>query len=370
MQQARVGILMALLLVCQQAFSKDDLYFSGVAFTGNFGDLDEVAPYSSQLLDEAGTARLNVALKAALQNAQDINLVIESLASLDGTTSQKAIAVSIDRDIVVEERVASEFKNLYEIAAQLLVYDYASGLIMEAKPITIQLIDISSQPKSDDEHRSVFESLIFDGALEGSLVTQVAAAAAELSLNPAQKRLKINGINLAAVDSSQVNSRFADVLGHELTKILFSRISSGVLPYASGGTIGNTMRTRFSDGRIFDFKVPEPDYLLDVTVDKTVVNLIDPNTLLLGAFLTIKVYQPQSLKEYVNVSFKFGTTKTISADSDVDEPSLVYEVILQSFDKFVGSVEKKDREWIGAQDDSRKVSRQIDELVSFTRGLK
>uniref|UniRef100_UPI00203FDB28 hypothetical protein n=1 Tax=Enterobacter hormaechei TaxID=158836 RepID=UPI00203FDB28 len=56
-------------------------------------------------------------------------------------------------------------------------------------------------------------------------------------------------------------------LAHELSKTLSSNTGVGLLPPASGQAIGGAMAARFADGKVYQMKIPEPDYVINLLVD-------------------------------------------------------------------------------------------------------
>lgn len=354
--------------------AQEDIFFAGVAFTGEMSSQNDATPYSSRLLDREGVLRMNALLVERIKGSEEFNIIFDQLARLDGSTSQKAMAIAIDRDIVVEENINGLLKVIYELSSQILIFDFETGLIIESIPINIQIIDVSDQANNSTKSLAVFEEMIFDIKSSQSLINQVVDEISMISVTNNQMRLKINLIDAIGLNENLQVPVDIGTLGNDLTKILSTGIDRGLLPFGNGAAIGNVIPSRFADGSVYRFVIPEADYYLDFKVQKTVVQSIDGRSNrfinLIGAFVNVVIYERTTGRRYVDVNFKFANTKTIPGNSSIVYSPILYEVVLQAFAKFLENIESRDAQWISAQDSPRDVGRQISNLIEFKERLR
>ncbi len=116
------------------------------------------------------------------------------------------------------------------------------------------------------------------------------------------------------------------------------------------------MAARFADGKVYQLKIPEPDYVITVQVDALKNGVINETpamkTMLFGAFFTAKVTEPFSGKVYFEQPLRKGATKVVPVTQwQVDQWSASYETLLAGFDAFAGAAAKRadSRAWLDEQ---------------------
>lgn len=330
------------------ADSTSSVYWAGFAFTGEASSKEELAPHVSAVLERRGIEPLNQLLygEFAKQPPKNLALVADRLASLDGTTSAVVLAAALDRELVSIERIGGQYKVLVELALQGLFFDFRERQVIAAYPLTLQRIDLMSERPDTGRIQSIVEGLLY-GPSATDLPTAFAGLLANARLaGAAAKRIQVAEVEIDATvlqklgDASRASTLGAS-LAHELTKALSSSTGLGLLPPASGQAIGGAMAARFSDGKVYQLKIPEADYLVRAKVDGMKSGVVDESPamrqMLFGAFFTVSVVEPYSGKTFFQQPLRKGAFKVVPVTQvDVDQRSAGYETLLAGFDSFAG----------------------------------
>ena len=170
------------------------------------------------------------------------------------------------------------------------------------------------RPDNDDID-AIVADLLYGGA-DTSLSQVLAASLAQARLpDAAVRRLQVGGVTLsdaarAKLPDPKWEAPLRATLAHELSKTLSSNTGVGLLPPASGQAIGGAMAARFADGKVYQLKIPEPDYVIQLQVDALKNGVIEETpamkTMLFGAFFTAKVSEPFSGKVYFEQPLRRG----------------------------------------------------------------
>ena len=114
-----------------------------------------------------------------------------------------------------------------------------------------------------------------------------------------------------------------------------SKAGVALLPYAKD-ELNAKMALIFSDGSAVQFKIPKPTFALDLEV-KGFKKVLDKSTdaealWIYGAFLGIRVYEPEFNTVYLDVPVKYGVSKVVPATQKiVDEFPVVSDALKGAF---------------------------------------
>ncbi len=167
-------------------------------------------------------------------------------------------------------------------------------------------------------------------------------------------------------------------LAHELSKAISSNTGIGLLPPATGQAIGGAMAARFADGKVYQLKIPEADYVIKLKLDAMKHGVINETpavkTMLFGAFFNVSVVEPFSGKVFFDQPLRKGATKVVPVTQwQVDQWSASYETVLAGLDAFAGAAAKRadSRAWLDEQKPGGKPLQQqtqaLQELIKSCR---
>ena len=350
-------------MAVQAADKSQQAYWAGFAYTADAAAVQATTPHAHAVLEKRGLIPLNQTLVQALKRRAPahLELIDQPVAMLDGTTSATVLAAALDRELVSVEPIGNQYKVLVEVALQALFFDFRERQVIASYPLTLQRIDVQDYRPDSDDIDAIVADLLYGNA-STSLSQVLAASLAQAKLpDAAVRRLQVGGVTLsdavrAKLPDAKWEAPLRATLAHELSKTLSSNTGVGLLPPASGQAIGGAMAARFADGKVYQLKIPEPDYVINVQVDALKNGVIEETaamkTMLFGAFFTAKVTEPFSGKVYFEQPLRKGATKVVPVTQwQVDQWSASYETLLAGFDAFAGAAAKRadSRAWLDEQ---------------------
>lgn len=369
----------------QAADKSQQAYWAGFAYTADQSAVKASTPRTAAVLEARGLPTLNKALWARLsaQKPTQLELIDQPLAMLDGTTSATVLAAALDRELISVEPIGNQYKVLVEVALQALFFDFRERQVVASYPITLQRIDVQDYRPDSDDVDAIIADLLYGNA--ATSLPQVLAT----TLNPAKlpdasvRRLQVGEVTLsdaarAKLPDPALEPVLRATLAHELSKAVSSNTGIGLLPPATGQAIGGAMAARFADGKVYQLKIPEADYVIKFKLDAMKHGVINETpavkTMLFGAFFNVSVVEPFSGKVFFDQPLRKGATKVVPVTQwQVDQWSASYETVLAGLDAFAGAAAKRadSRAWLDEQKPGGKPLQQqtqaLQELIKSCR---
>lgn len=356
-------LLMSGMAQAHAAGETRQVYWAGFAFTGNASTQADVVPYSTASIDAGGTGAINARLleELAKNPPRHLGLIADRLAMLDGSTSATVLAAALDRELVSVEPIGDHYKVLVEVALQALFFDFRERQVIAAFPLTLQRIDLMDRAPDEEQIKAIVSGLLYGGA-PTNLPRVFAQTLLEARLpEAAVRRLQVANVTVSESARQKLREPSAAAalgagLAHELTKALAAATGVGLLPPTSGQAIGGVMAARFADGKVYQLKIPEADYVVQVQVDALKSGVVQETPamrqMLFGAFFTVVVSEPYSGKVFFEQPLRKGATKVVPATQrQVDEWSASHETLLAGFDAFAAAAAGRNghRAWLDEQ---------------------
>lgn len=361
------------------------VYWAGYAFTGDQASMAATAPHSARVLNAVGLETINQVLSRNLrqQPPKYIELIEDPVAMLDGSTSATVLAAALDRELVSVEPIGHQYKLLVEVAFQALFFDFRERQVIASLPITLQRIDLRDTRPVDTEIDAIVAELLTGGSAKN--LPRVLADALESARLPdaSMRRLQVIDVRLseavvAKLPAENWRTLLPPALAHELSKAIAANTGIALLPPSAGQAIGGAMSARFADGRVYQLKIPEPDYTIALSIDALKEGVISETpalkTWLFGAFFTINVREPLSGKVYFDQPLRKGASKVVPAtQTEVDLWSARYETLLAGLDAFAGAAagRPESSKWLDEQKPGGRALQQqtksLQELIQSCR---
>ncbi len=268
------------------------------------------------------------------------------------------LALALDRETILEEKVADQYKLIVRLNAQLLFFDFEDNRLLAAYPVTTACIDIQSSKYSRKQKDKLIGKLLLEG-IDGcvSLLDRLKLAVESVSLKASYGNyLQIRKVDIDSSVSktmsliyqkgSETHAHVAQVFSGSLSKY------QGVplLPYKINRAIGNTMSGRFSNGDVFNLSIPESDFVIDV-------KLVDAGTGLYKTtkfektdyyFVTalISVSEPLTGKVYMDSKVRNVEMKTRPVNTEEGDAGASYEATMkQLFGEFSRMLSNPSASW-------------------------
>lgn len=352
--------LWLLWLCAVPAYATPLVQFAGFAYNGAYQDIPIAYPYTKAInvKNGQGIALLNQALMARLrhQHFKGFRFDDSKLGRIH-SNNPLALAFVLTRENVSVEHIGSSYKTLVILMGQALFYNEAKREVTADYPIGFQYVDLLHTPPSQSTLQQLVRNL-YVGHLSANIfrdfvkrlhtihlrpqyghtirVTDVhIAPLARAPLPPAQKA------NLLALKSFIADQFSVDLSAHNHVP---------VLPYMQGDAIGNVIALRFANGKVFNLKVPKPDYALILTLAGFKKLLYQQGTWgkswLYGVFVHVKLLEPLSGHVYMSAMVKKGAIKIVPKSQTNVSNWPAYEQTLSSLlDQLSLAVAHPTRHW-------------------------
>lgn len=373
------------IMTAQAGNDSQDTYWAGFAYTGQASFRADVVPHTSEAVDKGGIEALNARLLEALrrQPPRSLSLIEDQLASLDGSTSSIVLAAAVDRELVSIEPIGEQYKVLVEVALQAIFFDFRERQVVASYPMTLQRIDLADRRPGPDDITGIVAGMIY-GDSPTDLPQVLAQSLVDARLPDASvRRLQVGEVAFSDQARQKLPSPSWEPvlranLAHELTKTMTATTGIGMLPAATGEAIGGVMAARFADGSVYQLKIPEADYVVQLQIDDWRSGVIKETAamkqMLFGAFFNVRVTEPHSGKVFFQQPLRKGATKVVPVtQQQVDHWSASYETLLAGLDSFAGAAAGRvgHREWLGEQKPGgrplQQQTRALQELIQSCR---
>ena len=355
--------LSALALASHIAAAADDskVYFAGIAYTANAANINEAYPHLAAALAGDGAVSLNKRVRALVQGQQlPESIVFDELGSIHDASKSTALALAIDGETTSVEHVGNLYKLRTEISAEALFFDFKEKQVLGGFPFTIDYIDVSATPPSDDDVQKAFQDMIVGVGGRHDIAEAFVNTLAHAQVpDAANKHLRVTVSTLGpkAVEYIQKmaptldQAAFRREVATAFGKYLGSNQHVSILPFSSNQAIGSSMAARFIEGDAFNLKIPDADYEIHLNVagfKKIEQSRSNIDALLLyGAFVDVDVLEPLSQKVYFSQRIRQGASRTIPLTQvSVDDWAASRDTLLSLFDNFTLALSHPDSAWL------------------------
>ena len=399
-----------LLLIC--VFStcvwadKTKLYYAGFAFIGDASKIDANYPMSSKLSkqkDDKGDFVFEKELRTRIEKIKSdkVDLTMELGNTKKG--SSMSVAFAVDWENVALEKIADVYKFIVTINAQMLVFDFNEKKIIASFPVSMDVIDVkdakqfTTKDGKEPGKEELKKTKLYTDTIEGivnSIYTNKDTTknifdvfVKKLSTVDIKEkyghRIKVNDVTfedkaLETFKEFNVDKTFAkNFVANNFVKFLSTNQQVSILPYSTGDVIGRKMSARFMNGDVYNLEIPNADYDIDLKVrgfkkvefDRTAAEV----GLAFGAYLTIKVSQPDLKKIYMDAEFTGKGMKVVSlAQLSTDDWSAYQETMISFFNDFTIQITKQEDKWLkdSSKVDIKELKTQFKQLSELLQKCK
>lgn len=340
-----IGYLFAVycLFTCLHVYSANaeiiDVYYGGMALYGKYSDVDKNFKFSKKLFD---SGELEIAYRNLLQSNinenQRIRLKFEKAVTVNQFTDVVVMAIAVNREDFATETMRDGVKVVLNLGVKVVFLNLTSKSFMNSYPVNIQVIDLLSSPPDDSYKAKLVRDVLLgngDGSVQNGLREAVKSfspgsskirtvSVTSSSVAPLAKAVLFNGTTESA-------EAYADLVARNFSDELVTNLGINVVP---GGrdALNGKMSMVFSDGKEQDFTIPAPSYAVDLTLTdlqhKELARTSVEVAHAYGAFLNVKVFEPESGAVFFDKVIIHGASKKVAASSgEFDERQVYREVV-------------------------------------------
>lgn len=379
--------MLCLLLGCGSSQAAE-VYFAGMAYSGDATSIADRFPYTSQYLKglEANKVRVGSLIykEMGANLPQNFDLApLAAQAQLKGRDRAVSVALLLNNEAVSLEHFGQFAKFFVQLRGQALFFDFKSQTVLRAYPISLAYIDVVDHYPSEDEVQERIR-LLFEGTQgKAGLFTRFAQAVQKATLPEGVSRfLQVSQVTVApeamvglppALTSTKgaAETWLADMLAEAIS----NRAQVPILPYVKGHALGKVMAMKIADGGAFSLKLPEPDYTM--TLDLTGVRRVElkrtaaETAYVYGSYVRLRLDEPFSNKNYLDINVKNGETKLVpSTQETVDDIPAYADSIRGLFNKIGENLSGKTTPWLKTAASGNDVEKQVNQSAEIIKSCK
>jgi len=341
------------------SFHQKDVFYAGLAYLGDYKYIDKNYPVTRKLNGEKDHAKaiLDRALIDLIKQSPPANFNLRyDLANLNKSETV-VMAVAMDKELVSREVIKNQegylTKIILDVTLQILFYDFESMSLVDNYSISSAINHtIQGNPSSiEPEVMELAKRLYLGDSSHIGILTEVSDKVQ--NLNPREidsLRFQLSKITTHERVKSHLPETLSineleQYLGQHFSTQLSAKSSVNVLPYTKGYALGNQLPGRFSNGEVFNLKVPEADYEFNLEV-KNLIHKKAADKSLFGSQMKFSMFEPLSRKAYISDDYRFGIYKIESTKQVVYDDWSAYEDAMEALlEELIDQLKNPDKGW-------------------------
>ncbi len=364
-----------------------DLTFAGFAFLGDCQENEKLYPYISKLAERAkcpntSYQELN---KELFQAVKKINNPYFKLKLSGGSDFKKRETISLAFAISREKTRIQEFRGKffvhYEVYAQGVVFDFSEMKVIASYPVRIQYSDFLDEKPSEAHSLDIFRKILLDQEFNSNIVNKWVERMNAVKIKESfGNYLGIVNVDVPSETLKMIPENVFNKGGFatQTANYLESSISANqlvpIVPYREGEAIGK-MRILFTGNKIYDLKLPEPDYSIFLKVrpfKKYTVDKLSYTQVTYGSFIDLKLRNVDLDKTYMDASFRNVPMATLDKSAntklnDWDEFSKSLQGLLDGLTK---QITEKNSSWLENATKTEGIKNQLDQFNSVLSNVR
>lgn len=364
-----------------------DVSVSGFAFAGDFATAAQRFPHTYQLFERQ---------KASAKAAETFSyLVIDKARAVHNPsfefTAGGSVHLKNDRALVAVlmmtgETVATEnygayYKSFINLRGDTLIFDYKSQTIVRSCPVNVVLFDATTTPPTDERVTNFINDLIRRDDAKG-FVSQAVQCLSKATppregAQTVQVRKGVVAPEALALFPAPLRSHpeaASAMLAGALGSALSTRLGLSLLP-DSIGHAGGVMSMRLENGDDIRLKLPEGDYVFDVSLNKFAkIKTAESNvsaTYVYGAYMTMHLTEPMLSTTFIDTDLKNGEVAVIPAGQINGDDFAAYQDAIQGlFIKFSEALQQPGSKWLATAASAKTIDSQMSSAREILRKSK
>jgi hypothetical protein len=356
-QRVLLGTLF-LVAFSRAALAEEAIYYAGFAYLGDKQHITSNYQHTYAInTEQSGQPILDQVLRDRIAGVTFPNFDLRNKLADLNSGSATALAFALDREVVSVERIGSDHKLLIELSAQAFFFDYIDMSIVGAYPIGVQYIDVLDAPPTEAYIRNLVREL-YMGGLEVNIVEEFLETLQRVNIKRSYNaRLRVSQVHISDEAMPFLPRHYQDdpgnletVLANNFGKYLAKNQGIPILPYSKGYAIGNKMALKIANGDVYNLQIPKADFDITLSLEgfKKVIHQEKPagTSWVYGAYVRVKVIEPDFGEIYLDAKFKNGALKIVPASQTAtDDWPAFQEVLTGLFRKLTKELSNPSRSW-------------------------
>jgi hypothetical protein len=367
-----------------QSPGSETVAWAGVSYFASAEDIEGRYPIISRIEAEA-SARGSNWDRDAVPIAREFAPATIQLSTELNPSSGSALMLVFTSERLEKTRIADgAWKQTFGVSGSLILVQAESRQIITAVPVSLYLIRSTRNEMSPGETDQWLTSE-FDLSNPSGVFQQFFAQLERIPTGPSLGRCSVQVSQVTFADESLAevpislaadwSSTWSEMIASELS-LAWARASPLVtLPPFTTRAVDGEMPARFSDGRVFNLKIPEPDYLLVVegvrVAEAPYGSSASGTSRVFGSWGRVSMIEPLSGRVLVNAPLAEALVRRISATSSVNQERLpelsVVESLRSMINGGVTALFGSDRSWFRDRRIDSSINNQFSSLQNTLR---
>lgn len=370
-------IYISLLLLLAPYAGATDVSVSGFAFSGDLASAAQRFPATYQLfLQQSASGKASDTFsyllieKASAVSNPHFTYKPGSAVNLKNDRALMAVLMLTGETVSVEQ-YGDYYKSFINLRGDTIIFDYKSQTIVRSCPVNVVLFDATPQRPSDAQIGAFVNTLIRRDDAKG-LISQATRCLARAT--PAREGTPTVQVRKGAI-APEALAQFPEPLRQHpdaasamltgaLSSALSTRLGLSMLPDSVGHAVGGVMSMRLERGDDIKLKVPEGDYVFDLSLNKFArIKTAETNvsaTYVYGAYMTMRFSEPLLSTSYIDTDLKNGEVAVVPAGRLSGDDFAAYQDAMQGlFTKFSDALQQPGSKWIGTAASVKTIDSQL-----------
>ena len=283
-----------------------------------------------------------------------MNLRFEKAVASNSQGETLVMAIALTREDFYTEQLSDCSKLVLNLFLRVVFIDMATKTVVNSYPVNLEIIDVMKQHPDDQRRLKLLKTAYFESEEGGTCIASILREDLPgyriASANT--RNIQVRNVSIAEParqalfsdrDANYVEA-YADSLAQRLSDELSRAAKVSVLPSGRDALNGKCSLV-FADGKEQDFKVPDPSYAIDLQLQDLQVKNLEANnvekSMAFGAFVNIRVYEPEYNTEFFQKRVVHGSAKKFSVTTrDFDIKGVFREVVQLALKKAVSEMGK------------------------------
>lgn len=376
-------VLSVLVVMAYTAFATANLAFgqtatvAGFAFGGDFSTAKERFPVAFNAInrlaanDASGIQSFSrkVVQIARATKTGGVTLNTDTLANLKNSDQAFVVALVLTGETTLVEKFSSYSKIFVNLRAEAILFDFKAQTVIRSYPINVSIFDAKTTTPTPADLENLVSTLLFadDGK---SLAYQFSKKLEALSIPaPGTKTVQIRKTEIApaALDLYPEALRSGNIAQSMITDSFSAALSSktGVplIPSKISHATG-VMKVRFEDMYDYELKLPEADYVFDVTLKRLVKIQHAKNNVgasyIFGAVIDLSFSEPILKDNFLVSEFKNGEVAVVPDGSESSDDFPAYQDAIRGlFTKLSDAIVNPESAWLRSSSNAKDIQGQL-----------
>ncbi|WP_321392648.1 hypothetical protein [uncultured Desulfuromusa sp.] len=257
-------------------------------------------------------------------------------------------------ELVSHEQVGDVYKVIGEVSGQLVFFDFSTMSLIENYPVSMaknHVVNLSKNVKSEGE--KILADVYLGTHDHESILNLAAKILSEIKINESTgvrfqvKNIKISENVINTLNKKTNIDKLRKYVGYFFSSRLKNKYDVVVLPFLKDYSVSNTMSGRFSNGDIYNLKVPEPDYSFNISIKKIKKKQFKNSNMIYACQIHFTMEDTFQNSKYIDGYYHYSVPKLLLDNQEnTDDTSAYIDAIESLLDELVIQLAKPNKKWL------------------------